>query len=205
MGLPLRDAIYTTKMETHSIMSCQIWKQKKDFPTYPGIKKNGTRETSLKQNNIWMKSDLLLKNGTKVKKVMSGIKNMVSRLCRIGKPEHLSVSNAENIILLKLSEEVNSVPTVVNQNGEEIRESTMKQGCVLSAVKHLKRISTAILCFVSGLVQKESIEPVYNIMVEGQHEYFANGVLVSNCMDAIRYATYTHSLSYMQKVNIRVI
>jgi phage terminase large subunit-like protein len=29
--------------------------------------------------------------------------------------------------------------------------------------------------------------PVYNITVEGEHEYFANGVLVANC-DALRYA-----------------
>lgn len=30
-------------------------------------------------------------------------------------------------------------------------------------------------------------EPVYNLTVAGDHEYFANGVLVSNC-DALRYA-----------------
>ena len=29
-------------------------------------------------------------------------------------------------------------------------------------------------------------EPVYNLTVEGEHEYYANGVLVSNC-DAERY------------------
>ncbi|MCH8940497.1 MAG: hypothetical protein IIC27_05190, partial [Chloroflexi bacterium] len=27
-------------------------------------------------------------------------------------------------------------------------------------------------------------------MIEGKHEYFANGILVHNCMDAGRYATY---------------
>ena len=29
---------------------------------------------------------------------------------------------------------------------------------------------------------------VYDISVEGQHEFFANGILVHNCIDAIRYA-----------------
>ena len=37
----------------------------------------------------------------------------------------------------------------------------------------------------------EEIEPqennVYDFMVEDTHEYFANGVLVHNCIDAIRY------------------
>jgi intein/homing endonuclease len=31
-------------------------------------------------------------------------------------------------------------------------------------------------------------EEVYDITVEDEHEYFANGVLVHNCMDALRYA-----------------
>jgi intein/homing endonuclease len=29
---------------------------------------------------------------------------------------------------------------------------------------------------------------VYDIMVEDCHEYFANGILVHNCLDALRYA-----------------
>lgn len=31
---------------------------------------------------------------------------------------------------------------------------------------------------------------VYDLTVEGAHEFFANGVLVSNSMDAIRYAVF---------------
>ena len=34
----------------------------------------------------------------------------------------------------------------------------------------------------------ERYEHVYDLMVEGQHEYIANRVLVSNCTDALRYA-----------------
>jgi len=32
---------------------------------------------------------------------------------------------------------------------------------------------------------------VYNLTVEGEHEYFANGILTHNC-DALRYALFTH-------------
>ena len=35
------------------------------------------------------------------------------------------------------------------------------------------------------------IEEVYDITVEDDHEYFANGILVHNCMDALRYCVYT--------------
>jgi hypothetical protein len=31
---------------------------------------------------------------------------------------------------------------------------------------------------------------VYDLMIEANHEYFANGILVHNCIDAIRYAVY---------------
>lgn len=40
--------------------------------------------------------------------------------------------------------------------------------------------------------------PVYNITVDGEHEFFANGVLVSNC-DAARYA-YAAMSHYLSKV-----
>ena len=37
-------------------------------------------------------------------------------------------------------------------------------------------------------------EEVYDIMVEDCHEYFANGILVHNCIDAARYAI-THEIT----------
>jgi hypothetical protein len=33
---------------------------------------------------------------------------------------------------------------------------------------------------------------VYDLTVEGCHEFFANGVLVHNCMDAANYGAVTH-------------
>ena len=44
---------------------------------------------------------------------------------------------------------------------------------------------------VEVLANDERVEHVFDISVEGMHEYFANGVLVHNCMDASSYAT-TH-------------
>lgn len=34
---------------------------------------------------------------------------------------------------------------------------------------------------------------VYNLTVLEQPEYYANGVLVHNCLDASRYALFTHT------------
>ena len=35
---------------------------------------------------------------------------------------------------------------------------------------------------------KEKADKVYDLTVEDSHEFFANGVLVHNCIDALRYA-----------------
>jgi hypothetical protein len=35
-------------------------------------------------------------------------------------------------------------------------------------------------------------ERVYDITVDGEHEYFANGILVHNCLDSVRYAIFSH-------------
>ena len=36
-------------------------------------------------------------------------------------------------------------------------------------------------------VQDANIQKVYDIEVEDVHEYYANGILVHNCLDGIRY------------------
>ena len=47
----------------------------------------------------------------------------------------------------------------------------------------------AQLCVVKEIsVLSERKEHTYNLMIDEIHEYFANGLLVSNCVDAIRYA-----------------
>lgn len=40
---------------------------------------------------------------------------------------------------------------------------------------------------VVGITRRNTPEPVYNLEVEDAHEFFANGVLVHNCLDALRY------------------
>ena len=37
------------------------------------------------------------------------------------------------------------------------------------------------------ITKSESYCEVYDLTIDGEHEYFANGVLVHNCIDASRY------------------
>jgi PBSX family phage terminase large subunit len=71
--------------------------------------------------------------------------------------------------------------------------------CTLNKSNMTERygINTPNLPTVPGRVVENIVlnrkEDVYDITVEGAHEFFANGILVSNC-DAIRYAAYTKHL-----------
>lgn len=81
-----------------------------------------------------------------------------------------NVGRAENIGLAN----VNNVGKNTPQGTEEFQSSVTKT----AKLRHFE--------------QGESwIEEVYDLTVEDAHEYFANGVLVHNCMDAVRYAVYT--------------
>lgn len=42
-------------------------------------------------------------------------------------------------------------------------------------------------------IKEEKVE-VFDLMVEGEHEYFANGILVHNCIDATRYVVMSKVL-----------
>ncbi|WP_368326252.1 hypothetical protein [Phocaeicola vulgatus] len=48
-------------------------------------------------------------------------------------------------------------------------------------------------------IVKEDICNVYDIEVEDMHEFFANGVLVHNCIDAVRYYVLGELLGKIQK------
>jgi hypothetical protein len=42
--------------------------------------------------------------------------------------------------------------------------------------------------------------PVHDLTVEGEHEFFANGILVHNCADALRYGIFSHFYKGKRKV-----
>ena len=54
---------------------------------------------------------------------------------------------------------------------------------------------------VSRKQETGELRQVYDLMVEDNHEYFANGVLVHNCIDASRYIAM-EKLGNKQEVQI---
>lgn len=85
-------------------------------------------------------------------------------------------------------------PTGVNQCREGKAGLITLRGCAGGAEKSSLLASTVRLYAapVSAVAKYDHIrsEIVYNLTVENRHEYFANGILVSNC-DRDRYGLYT--------------
>ena len=95
-------------------------------------------------------------------------------------------------IHVKSGTQIYSAPTLVNQHGEEVREQITKQGFVMCAEKVSSAINTPKRNLVLGRVLTVEgcgkAKRVYDLTVEDNHEFFCNGILVSNCIDSLRYA-----------------
>jgi hypothetical protein len=86
-----------------------------------------------------------------------------------------------------------SAPTPASRHG----------GGRLASMTWTERAWSAVVSFVSAAMRGRRVvrghvatvcaaKPcarVYDLTVEGQHEFFANGILVSNCIDSLRYAS----------------
>jgi hypothetical protein len=89
-----------------------------------------------------------------------------------------------------------SAPITANQNTEETSVSMMLNAPASTAIRNTLPISTgkgntvqkAAVLSIHG--KEKGIQRVFDIEVEGAHEYFANGILVHNC-DGLRYAVFT--------------
>jgi hypothetical protein len=115
---------------------------------------------------IWQESDLWRQYGIVVNKEKNGIRDMEKRLLRnkekLAKPGKQIVSSA-----------------VKNMNS-----GIIDKNIVMRTVKQRPSV------YVVSSKPISHKADVYNLYVEDTHEYYANGVLVSNC-DAVRYAIFS--------------
>ena len=187
----LRDFVSTIKMVTPLMMIFPIWNVCPVENMHQDMRLNITNSIKKKLINIYQKSDLLQKNGMQVKKGVSGINNMQLRLRKIFSQKNLLVSIVERYIRQNLMVYVNFALIYVSRLIEDCRAWTMKVAPVLFVRRLLKQINIQKFVPVVKNVDQSlpiKIERVYNLEIEDQHEYFANGILVANCIDALRYA-----------------
>lgn len=107
-------------------------------------------------------------------------------------------SNAEkNLKILQEEMDLFIAQTNVNRNIEETKEWIILLKYARIVGKSLKQVNMMKKDFAQeNAVQLISIEKsekqdVYNLEIDGQHEYYANGILVHNC-SALRYGVHTY-------------
>lgn len=112
--------------------------------------------------------------------------------------EACNVSSEIKTILQEDKQGQNFGQITANLNGEDTITLTMNLEYALNVINNFGATNTAALNSVvcNDLINTDgklvSMQKVYNLHVEDCHCYFVNNVLVLNCMDSIRYSTYTH-------------
>lgn len=197
MGKFLKDLKYIILMKTLLIMNWIISSAKKYFHIKASTQEIDAGRINQRISNIWKIYAHLLLHGTDQKKVVNGIDNMPKIL--LGKSSHwlkFAINAVKNTMTLRGEYQACFALMSASQHIDVRPKSIMKSEFVPFAKNNFQLINTAsrnvapenVVVFLG--VKKTSTAPVYNITVDIEHEFFANGILVSNC-DALRYVLYT--------------
>lgn len=198
--VPFQRAIMcTTKTKTHWITESRIWNLLKRPITYQNTSESGypTQYNERSTDSTLIELDRLQLRGIKVLKAIAGTEiALESFLClrRVGRLLN-NVSSAVKNIRQTISSTLSHCFAVMHARLDRVfsQELTTSTGSVASAAQFLGLTSTQPSAHVessaltSRLAKPGHKKEVFNFSVEGAFEYFANDVLVSNCMDLDRY------------------
>lgn len=131
--------------------------------------------------------------GINQKKAGNGTGSMVEKFTRFGSHSLKSVINAgENSKILQGNQQLGFARMPVNLNGVEPQRLTMILECASIAEENSVPIDMLKQNFapvhvlgVTGVHCEK--QPVFDLTIEGLPEFYANGILVHNSMDARRY------------------
>lgn len=196
MGKSQMGIIFTILMGIPQIMISKICNvfQKKNIVNY--TRRIYQKRLEKEDVSTVIPYDILQKNGILQMKGKRGIGNMLKGLFEKSFSKSIRAYVAVKNFLLR-NMKLNFVRTHVNQNIGEQSKQMMSRESVSCVVKNslpinIERPNVVQLVAKDLLCQKEEKkEVVYNLTIEEENEYFVEGILVANCMDAIRYALYT--------------
>ena len=129
----------------------------------------------------WLPLGRLLQNGINLNKAGSGTRNMVKELGKEGKQVRKIVSiAAESLSFISPLRDFVLIGAGLIRNIVQVAFLLLKD-IVLSAVKSLWQINIEKYgVAVEHVVADCGTKRVFNLVVEGEHVYYANGILVSN-------------------------
>lgn len=139
----------------------------------------------------------VLGNGMGLQRVESGTRNIMRSLSTSSKLKETLHAMSVGSFLGQYSQKVDFVNQLVHQSGEENQVLMILQKHVQFVKNISRRISTLALPLVRGYVvqplevikiDNHSTDDVYCLIADETHVFaIANGVIVSNCYDSVRY------------------
>ena len=188
--------ISTIKMVIHKITQSRIWKKLQS----KNIVLNTLVVKKLKKNiEVLWKKITISKIGIKANKVLSGIKNMlknkISEYLICQKKYVTAVENNSNQKSITKDFALTNAKVLGEENKDlkillKIANGVEKNSQVINMLS-----KNVVVGNVVAITKEHIADKVYDLTVEDCHEFFANGILVHNCVDALRYALN----SYIQK------
>ena len=201
MGSGQRGTMCTTLTKTAITTGCPTLRLRSASITYPSIRNVGWQKTrnglprSLPQG-FWP-----LRSGIRLPRVSNGTdstqfqRTLGGQIC----PKRFA-SNVRNRLSRKLT--TTSIAAMrANPLRDGHRASTTWRGIAFDASRPLLQTDMIIPSIAQKVVLEkitganERKAQVWDLEIEGVHEYFANGLLVSNC-DAMRYGIFTKLSRY---------
>jgi hypothetical protein len=154
---------------------------------------NGISKTMKNPRCIWSVFGRKLKPGIAQKKALSSIESLALSHGQMKLSRYSIAHGARKITsaIARLERKASVLPHV-KEWPEKLAESMMSLGNAVSAILNLKPINTAKrkpalrVVQVKPVVDRKS-KRVYDLTVKDAHCFYANGVLVSNCHDALQY------------------
>ena len=216
MEIYQKDTMSTTKTKTHGIMKLATLSLLRCTPICGFMRKNKMRMKKYLHNveRTWLKQVNMPLGGMAQKKAGNGIVSTLKNNLQTQSQRSSSVNGAERRFLQCRMELTNSVQTNARLHTDITQELTTKCGNANGAVENLLQTNTVEHGTVAKVAAEsilqaseikkieiisENIASVYDLEVEDMHEFFANGVLVHNCIDAARYYVLGELLGRIMK------
>lgn len=196
-GIFLKAIIFIIKTATHLIIRLTTLNVLRKASTFRFIQKNIARIIKRRLKSTWRKLEERQVSGTEVKTGWLGIRSTLKTLTLdVLRLKKYVFNVAKNILGIKT---LYTAQTNVRANTGETPRLMIKNMYVNSARRYIKEVNTpnrgsvqeAAHLVITGNYKGK--QKVYNISVEGDHEYIANNILVSNC-DTMRYAVFSDYL-----------
>jgi hypothetical protein len=193
-GRFLKDATFTILMGIHSITTSRTWPASVLLSTQESISK--VHLDWLRRESISSELDLWLQSGIDQKKGVSGIAaTQVRHGVNEGQSRSLVSNVGSSLKALLCGVTIDSALMHVSQNGVVAPGSIMLRSLASDAKNFSPQTSTKRLdsahANAAGLRLVDLVEVgkanTYSLHIHKQHEYYANGLLVRNCYDTLRY------------------